>query len=101
MKFTSDQPIQHVFVLMLENHSFDHLLGFSNIIGTDAVTGNNTKINGLTGNESNVYNNREYKVLSGAQVDMPVDPAHDFLDTLSQLSGEEARYKKDIALSFN
>jgi phospholipase C len=29
--FTKSQPIQHVFVLMLENHSFDLLPGFSGI----------------------------------------------------------------------
>jgi phospholipase C len=40
--------IQHVFVLMLENRSFDHMLGFSGIIGTDAVSGVPTSINGLT-----------------------------------------------------
>jgi len=32
-------PIQHVFVLMLENRSYDHMLGFSNLAGIDAVTG--------------------------------------------------------------
>jgi phospholipase C len=40
--------IQHVFVLMLENRSFDHLLGFSKIAGTDAATGLATTVNGLT-----------------------------------------------------
>src|SRR5260370_6178205 len=39
--------IKHVFVLMLENRSFDHLLGFSQIKGTDAVTGQPTTIEGL------------------------------------------------------
>src|SRR5207248_2029329 len=39
--------IQHVFVLMLENRSFDHLLGFSNLQGIDAVTGQSTTIEGL------------------------------------------------------
>ena len=31
--------VQHVFVLMLENRSFDHMLGFSMISGRDAETG--------------------------------------------------------------
>jgi hypothetical protein len=34
----STNPIQHVFVLMLENRSFDHMLGFSGISGIDAET---------------------------------------------------------------
>ena len=39
--------IQHIFVLMLENRSFDHMLGFSGSTGTDAVSGSSTSINGL------------------------------------------------------
>ncbi|HEV2386043.1 MAG TPA: alkaline phosphatase family protein [Candidatus Acidoferrales bacterium] len=36
-----------MFCLMLENRSFDHLLGFSGITGTDAASGSETRINGL------------------------------------------------------
>ena len=39
--------IQHVFVLMLENRSFDHMLGFSSIKGTDAHDGRATQIMGV------------------------------------------------------
>jgi phospholipase C len=35
----ASSQIQRVFVLMLENRSFDSLLGFSGMSGTDAVTG--------------------------------------------------------------
>jgi len=48
--------IKHVFVLMLENRSFDHMLGFSGITGTDAETGVPTAIDGHKGTESNSYN---------------------------------------------
>jgi phospholipase C len=41
--------IKHVFVLMLENRSFDHMLGFSGLTGTDAATGQPTFIDGLNG----------------------------------------------------
>lgn len=41
--------IQHIFVLMLENRSFDHLLGQAGIKGIDAETGIATKIDGLAG----------------------------------------------------
>jgi phospholipase C len=44
--------IQHLFVLMLENRIFDHMLGFSQIRGTD-IAGDPTAIDGLTGRESN------------------------------------------------
>src|SRR6266436_3952319 len=52
--------IKHIFVLMLENRSFDHMLGFSGITGTDAQTGRPASIDGLTGNESNSYNGVQY-----------------------------------------
>ena len=39
--------IQHVFVLMLENRSFDHMLGFSGIAGTDPSSGGGTQVYGL------------------------------------------------------
>jgi phospholipase C len=47
--------IQHVFVLMLENRSFDHLLGFSGISGTDAATGLATTVNGLSGTQRHTW----------------------------------------------
>jgi phospholipase C len=49
--------IQHIFVLTLENRSFDHMLGFSGIGGTDAVTGVPTRINGLISPEISVLQN--------------------------------------------
>src|SRR5262249_1258481 len=39
--------IQHVFVLMLENRSFDHMLGFCSITGIDAASGGSTQVRGL------------------------------------------------------
>lgn len=41
--------VRNVFVLMLENRSFDHMLGFSAIKGFDAATGAPTVIDGLDG----------------------------------------------------
>jgi phospholipase C len=45
--------VDHVFVVMLENRSFDHMLGLSQIQGTDP-SGKPTKIEGLTGKENNL-----------------------------------------------
>jgi phospholipase C len=98
---TSDDPvirdhreskIKHVFVLMLENRSFDHMLGFSGITGTDAATGQTTTIDGLTGSESNSYNGVTYPVLRGAPDRAPHDPPHSFRGVLEQLCGEGAVY---------
>lgn len=88
----ASNQIQHVFVLMLENRSFDHLLGFSGITGTDAETKQPTKINGLTGKEFNTYLGINYPVKQPADFLMPVDPGHEFLDALEQLCGHNATY---------
>src|SRR5712692_5439649 len=84
--------IEHVFVLMLENRAFDHMLGFSGIEGTDAVTGKPTKINGLNGTESNSFDGQSYTVSESADYVMPVDPGHEFSNVLEQLCGPAAKY---------
>ena len=90
--------IRYVFVLMMENRSFDHMLGFSGITGTDAVTGKSTSINGLTdppnppGVYQNSYNNTPYPVTMPADIVMPLDPGHGFDDVLEQLGGQGAAY---------
>jgi phospholipase C len=84
--------IEHIFVLMLENRSFDHMLGFSGITGTDPVTGPSTKINGLTGTESNSLNGQTFTVQQGAANEMPHDPGHEFEDVLLQMGGPGATY---------
>jgi phospholipase C len=52
--------INHVFVLMLENRSFDHMLGFSNLRGRDASSGQPTQIAVLQGNKENTYQGAPY-----------------------------------------
>lgn len=84
--------ITNIFVLMLENRSFDHMLGFSGIRGTDAETGQPTTINGLTGKETNSYRGGTYQVSQPADESMPVDPGHEFLDVLEELCGSTASY---------
>jgi phospholipase C len=84
--------IQHVFVLMLENRSFDHLLGFSGISGIDAVSGLQTTVDGLSGSEANSYNGKIATVSHPADYAMVVDPGHEFPDVLCQLSGPAAKY---------
>jgi phospholipase C len=84
--------IQHVFVLMLENRSFDQLLGFSGISGIDAVSGLQTAVSGLSGSETNTYNGKVATVAQPADYAMVVDPGHEFLDVLCQLCGPGAQY---------
>lgn len=84
--------IQHVFVLMLENRSFDHLIGFSGLTGTDSATGMITYINGLKGMENNFFGGVPYSVSKPADYSMTVDPGHEFCDVLCQLAGAGAVY---------
>jgi len=85
-------PLTNIFVLMLENRSFDHMLGFSGITGSDAETGTPTDVRGLVGTESNSYRGQVYSVSRGADETMPVDPGHEFLDVLEELCGTNAAY---------
>lgn len=78
-------PIKHVFVLMLENHSFDCLFAMSGIPGIDVATTN----------KSNSFNGTKYNVTKGAPTTMPADPGHEFTDTLEQLAGPGANYPKN------
>ncbi len=87
--------VKHVFVLMLENRSFDHMLGWSAITGTDAVTKTPTSVCGLTSADTNTYNGVSYSAGNTAPDSMPVDPGHEFSpDVMVQLAGEGASYPR-------
>ncbi len=90
--------IEHVFVLMLENRSYDHLFGFSNISGHDSITGEPKIANGVdvmihsnidpnTGNPVFVKTPADYSLR-----DIDKDPGHSFSRTLTQLCGIDAQY---------
>ena len=75
-------PIKHVFVLMLENHSFDNMFAMSGISGIIAATTD----------DSNSYNGITYNVADGALPSMPTSPGHEFTDVVTQLCGYGATY---------
>ncbi|WP_233850189.1 alkaline phosphatase family protein [Paraburkholderia sp. HD33-4] len=79
-----DQIIQHVFVLMLENRSFDHLFALSGIPGITAAT--------ASGN-ANIYDGTTYAFGDGAPGQMPTDPGHEFADVLEQLCGAGVKFQ--------
>ena len=87
-----DAKIKHVFVLMLENRSFDHMLGFSKMTGIDAQTGTQTAINGLDKSYSNRYLGKDYPVTKPADWSMPYGPGHELEDVLYQLSGNTVKF---------
>ncbi len=69
--------VDNVFVLMLENHSFDNIFAFSGIPGITAATSA----------DSNSYGGTPYYVGSPAPSAMPTDPGHEFSDVVEQLCG--------------
>ena len=85
--------VTHVFVLMMENRSFDHVFGYSGITGRDATTGAPTEVEGLVhrdrGNVDPVTGAVIATSPTAAFVD-PTDVEHEFLDVLTQLCGPDA-----------
>ena len=77
MKDTS--KIKHIFVLMLENRSFDHMLGYSGIPGINGLSGKTLTNDDTTGEPVQTTNDAVY---SGDYHD---DPGHDFDDVMLQL----------------
>ena len=77
--------IQHLVVLMMENRSFDHLLGF--------LKSDKYPIEGLDGDESNPdATNEPVKVSDDASYsgDLRIDPGHHFPDVAIQLAANTA-----------
>ncbi|MDG2531702.1 alkaline phosphatase family protein [Caulobacter endophyticus] len=83
--------VDHVFVLMLENHSFDNIFAFSGIDGLQvATTADFNKINDQT-----------YPVASPAPIAMPTDPGHEFFDVLEQLCGSGNAQRQTLWVPYN
>ncbi len=81
--------ISKVFVLMLENHSFDHIFAMSGIPG----------INAATTSDSNSIGDQVYPVKDGAPASMTTDPGHEFADVALQLSGGNGGFAQSYATS--
>lgn len=74
--------ITHVFVLMLENHSFDNIFGLSGLPG----------VLSRAAGSSNAYPpDTAYPVAKPALPSMPTDPAHEFSDVMEQMCGSAAQ----------
>ena len=94
----ADSPrVQHVFVLMLENRSFDHMFGLSGLsgVGTD---GQPTTINGADPTrDSNVDPASGISFPVGPGADFALkgvdeDPGHEFENTVVALCGDGVTY---------
>lgn len=72
-------PIQHVVVLMLENQSFDRMVGL--VPGVDGVDPTGLRSNPNTKAHTTVVQN------ASSQARMDFDPPHDYDDVISQIAG--------------
>jgi phospholipase C len=99
-----EPKIEHFFVLMMENQSFDRLFGFSDLRGVDAVTGEQTTLNGVDpGIHTNTHPGTGQTFPVRFPADMALlgvdkDPGHEFLDTVTQLCGSKDLYDPDTGV---
>jgi phospholipase C len=77
--------ITNVFVLMLENHSFDNIFAMSGIPGITAATPDCCNSYPAPGQAGST----KYCVTDDARPFMATDPGHEFDDVLQQLCGAE------------
>lgn len=96
MGYSSFDKIKRFFVLVLENRSFDHMLGFSQIQGVDGVTGESTFVKGLTNirevngglqaDEINLDSNQHpWHAEAPTELALKIDPRHEFENMMQQL----------------
>ena len=91
-----DGPIKHVIVLMLENRSFDHMLGGLSkaIPDLDGVPTNGT-----------IWSNSDpdgtsYGQVGGAALALRYDPKHELQHVLNQLRGDNQGFVDDFARAY-
>lgn len=93
---TARKHVRHVFVLMLENRSFDHVFGFSPITGLDPQSGEYREIDNVRkAPPANTVSfgaepARTIAVDAAARYQLggdDEDPAHEFVDVMRQVCG--------------
>ena len=95
-KRAKQKKIEHVFVLALENRSFDHMFGKSGITGVD-LTGAPTTFNDGFNVASNELPNGGGTVFPTDPSDLHLkgvdkDPGHEWDDVITQLGGPNATW---------
>jgi phospholipase C len=92
----SADPIKHVIVLMLENRSFDQMLGCFQELYPDNLDGippgkapRTNQVNGVT-----------YPQVPGANFVAPADPNHDYAHVLYQISKGNSGFAQDFVNCF-
>lgn len=87
------QKIEHIVVLVMENRSFDHLLGYLKL------EGGRLSVDGLTAEMANSFNGKSYRVhhLEKTAFNQNQDPCHDGDCVTEQLSNNNGGFVSDYA----
>lgn len=83
--------IDHVVVLMLENRSFDHILGYLKL------EAGRREVDGLTRSMSNVHNKKKYAVRHLESTKFEQDPGHEEKDVAEQLGNKNGGFVSNFA----
>src|SRR5262245_55934799 len=83
--------IDHIVVLMLENRSFDHMLGYL------SLEGGRQDVDGLTGNEKNFHDEQEFRPQRMASPSMNGDPCHEWDCVKEQLDNGNGGFVSSYA----
>ena len=84
--------IEHIVVLMMENRSFDHMLGYLSLLG------GRTDVDGLRGGEKNTYEGIEYPSFPLTGTQFNVSPCHGYDCVATQLAqGSMNGFVEDFA----
>lgn len=95
MPLTQLMEIDHIVVLMLENRSFDHMLGYLSLPPAQGGKGR-TDVDGLTGNETNQdANGTSFPVARMTSPTLPVDPCHEWDCVTEQLDGNNGGFLRN------
>lgn len=86
------KEINHIVVLMLENRSFDHMLGYLRL------KGNRPDVDGLSGNEINEYpKGTPHNPKLMVETSFSPDPYHDWDNVKAQLDNNNGGFIADFA----
>jgi len=88
--------VEHIVVLMMENRSFDHMLGYLTLKGGRA------DVDGLTAGMSNQHNGRTYRVrhLKSTKLGADQDPCHSQACARQQLAGGNGGFVSNFARTY-
>jgi Phosphoesterase family/Ricin-type beta-trefoil lectin domain-like len=78
--------IDHIVVLMMENRSFDHMLGYLSLPASQGGMGR-TDVDGLKGGEFNEYRGTQYPSFAVTDSYFPLDPPHGHEPTEIAING--------------